>query len=337
MFRHIILIAVLFYSQFGFGQRPNYSIRDLTAVDFTNYTETVRYGLYENVYQLIISSDIKAFADAGLKQEYSVSDFKRLGESKTTVKVIDPEKPNDISALWDSIVILRHDGANSLGFRILGRNLILFRLTSTDSVFLDFAKLKKKLTKEENVFFEFYINRGIDYISIDTDKKFVPDEFSRYSEKVYNLGRSGNAKAYKNDSLTSYYDTAGIQLREKVYQYVIPYGDIMSAAYKVVRYYNTKEIPSLRFFEEWQPQGADKYGVVIVAVAPIFFPVTSGLETTPTPLFLLKKTEISQYFENWETEFYTYLSKFHLENTSELNKKYNYPFDNYPLPLLFDE
>jgi len=342
MKKAILILLTLIFFQLK-SQSSLFSERDLTALDIINYTEWTRIGLHNKIYKLISTGEIQAYSDINLKKKYTVSEFMELGTTTEKIKIPNSQNHSDI----DSFVIRPYHPPYSEGFKIALSNILIYKLTKTDSVFLRFKKVKDQLTEEQKVFFEFYSSRGIYDINFHVDKKFILEEFGRYSEKLYNLGRNGIIKAYKNDSFNSYYDTSEIYHLGSIYRHksapipLYEYKDSITLknfldgydSVKVV-FFNPQKKPKLRFLDRWTTNGYGQVEVSTFAVAPMYYGISTGFDERCLPLFFLNYEKVQKNLYKAEKNFYSYLLMFHLKNVATNESRRTYYYNEW---WIFDE
>lgn len=301
------------------GQGLNKTLHSFASLDILNYLFIQQGELSYKIHRLVAEEAIKPYGDEGLKSGIAVNDFLKLGGRFEKKKISNPYNPDDIYDLIDTLLHYPADPYTA-SFRLYIGKVFVYIISENDSVFMDYEKLLKHLSKEEKAFLDFFNYRKYEIIDGPAISHLSVTEFDYLKRKIYTLGFDARIPAYKDDSmqkvLTAYEleENTSVRWNKQVRNPNNPDDKYDLIDTVITDVYTADSMTRLLFLNLWLHEDFNATGH-LVGIAPAFQPKAEGLVLPHRPVFWARWDDLANHFTKDELTFYQYLFFFNLKKS----------------------
>lgn len=314
----LFFVTILFSFSISLcAQIHHVSSVNFTYIDLLNYSSFCRKDITDRVAKNIAEGKLIVYQDTNFKKPVRVEEYHKLIESKKDVQVPNPQNPDDIYDLIDTVIFFEQ-GPEAV---VLNGETIEIICGSGAKMYVETKKLSQLLDSRLLAMLNFFKLKGLKTINDYSFAVFFKTLVSQLGADLYDCGIKGEVKPYRNDSLASFFTTNEIKERvicSETIQIQNPNnpGDIYDLIDTViVREFNPDSINMIRLFFEWETDGFETEAEFF-AIAPSFRPVFRGFELPPTPIFTIKASDYLKRLKGQEKAFWPHFYSYMLQNRS---------------------
>lgn len=277
---------------------------NFTYIDLLNYSSFFCKDITDRVAKNITEGKLIVYHDTNFKKPVQIEEYHTLIETKKNVQVPNPQNPDDIYDLIDTVIFFEQGPEDF----VLDGETVEIISGSGAKMYVETKKLSQLLDSRVLAMLNFFKLKGLKTINYYNLSAFFKKLVSQLGADLYDWGIKGEVKPYRNDSLTSFFTINEIKERvisSETIQIQNPEnpGDIYDLIDTVVvREFNPDSIKIIRLFFEWETDGFETEAEFF-AIAPSFRPVFRGFELPPTPIFTIKASNYLKRLKEQEKEF----------------------------------
>lgn len=274
----------------------------------------VANALYGNVtflssqcYEAVRDGKLTAYKDSSFTSRYSQEDFNNLGIFREQIQIINPLNLDDVYDLIDTTVLSPFDPFTFHSLVIGGKN-IRYVMNDLESCYFKKSDVKKVVAAEQKWLLSYWENNLGTVISTARMPVIGQDKIRGLGMLLYKTGISGNLKAYRNDSLTSFYaaeELPAIGTSIDHMQSVDPLDPSNVTEILLSRLFDPTGINRVFFSLVPYSNGGKQFVFNYQALAPTYRPMIGGIELPLQSMFWIRQEDTKKYLNTEEQHFWS--------------------------------
>lgn len=307
----------------------------LQASHFEFYNSLQKNNIIAHIYRAFIQQKISAYKTGAFKEKFTRKEFDDLGSGKTTMRIPNPNNPDDIYDLIDTVVTLNRNPWTALGLHFIkGQNTCIMIIEGSVKAYFKLDEINRILTPEQNAFIAFVQQQGIYLITDELLGGLGTITFKKVSQSLYEIGTTGKGTAYTMPTLSESFSKRDAQYRgQRRFNIQTQNPDNIDDPYDLIDTVITYEfdpatIEHIKVYHTWQGDEKGNYNVSLHACAPMFHHLLNGKKLLPQNLFVIADIDIGK---NTDAVTNTYLKHFFttcIRNSGNEKTNTDNPFQN---------
>ena len=284
----------------------------LTAKHFEAYNQLQKSRIIHAVFSAIWSGKLMAHATPLLNEKLTWQEFQNLSAKKRKAQIQNPNNPDDIYDLIDTVITPFATPWQALGFEVdYSKDVFTEVFSDTQKAYFKIDDIKTVISNEQVAFLNSIKKYSIKAIT-DSSLVLISDSlFHQTASLLYHIGTSGKETAYSSLFFDQEISVERIKnIGQHYFQTSIPNPnnpeDIYDLIDTVIRVSFHDTLPKhIKVFYTWEEIEDYQYKIKPYAFAPMYLPAIGDTKLKPINIFLLMANGVEQ---NCTKELYTYLN-----------------------------